>query len=157
GQPVEAIVVGEEGRQLGGEFGMAGQEHLPVGALARVYRRQVLGQDLVQLPLAFRRIDWRSRHGYPPVSSPNTTLNSASPRRRRPATEAGLRPICRPTSWTGRPWTWCSSRATRWSSGSRVNASANLSSCSWRWTWPLGEVESDCNHASNRAEDSFKD
>src|SRR5262245_2683276 len=61
---------------------MAGEQLLAVGTLARRGRRQVVAQDRVQAPFAFRRIDWRFRHRFtPPFLLAPLTEPSTAPAR----------------------------------------------------------------------------
>jgi hypothetical protein len=54
-QPGEAILVDQEGAQLGGKLGMLLHPLLPVGRPTRLRRLEVGGQDGVQALLAIRR------------------------------------------------------------------------------------------------------
>jgi hypothetical protein len=63
GQLPDPVVVGEEGAQLIRQVGMPGQQGVAVGRRAGIYRLQVSGDDLLELPRVRMGLSVFARHG----------------------------------------------------------------------------------------------
>src|SRR5262249_38553223 len=98
----EAILAGEELRQLGGELGVGREERGAVGPLAALDGFDVAQQRLVQaqFPRPWLR---GQRHESPPSTSPSSRRSFLMPRTSSPTTAALLLPSRRPTSSTVQP------------------------------------------------------
>src|SRR5262249_54912524 len=155
GQTGEAILVGEEDFQVGGQFRVTSKPLPAVGRLPSFQRLQVRCHHLIQETIAVRRGDMSGLvHAALTYSPLSICRNARMARRSKPPTAVSVLPMWALTAATEYPCRCFNSGAVRCSSGNRTRPSARRSTCSLRSACSAGEGWLATSQASSREDDS---